>query len=172
MNSKFYLVSHGIGARIVQGKDNAKMVYEGGPWTSCSSGCETINQLMMQCDIPEWSCSSCNGVVSLKYGEPTRTQMVERKQCFTCNFWTSRMKLHQTSENSAIVCGCAYMVHPMEDRTKGMFLGFGGRLQRFRFHDGRTLDSNNVWFQGEIPDIFREEMSDNAEIVPFKKEGI
>jgi len=43
------------------------------------------------------------------------------------------------------------------------FLGCAGRRFWIRFFDGRTITTNNLWCQGEIPEEFREELPDNAE---------
>lgn len=41
-------------------------------------------------------------------------------------------------------------------------LGFGGRRFWIRFFDGKTVTTNNLWYQGRIPDEFRSELPDNA----------
>lgn len=43
--------------------------------------------------------------------------------------------------------------------------GFGGSLFRVKFHDGRYLETNNMWHQGTIPDHFKERLPDNAVFV-------
>lgn len=41
--------------------------------------------------------------------------------------------------------------------------GFGGALFRFRLlATGEVIESNNVWYQGRIPDEYRDVMPDNA----------
>lgn len=45
----------------------------------------------------------------------------------------------------------------------GAFRGFSGRRFWIRFKDGSTLTTNNLWYQGKIPDEFRDELPDTAE---------
>jgi hypothetical protein len=49
--------------------------------------------------------------------------------------------------------------------TKG-FSGFGGRKFRMqRFGSIKIIESNNVWCQGEIPDVWKDMLKDNAKFV-------
>jgi hypothetical protein len=41
--------------------------------------------------------------------------------------------------------------------------GFGGSRFRIRFHDGRRVETHDLWHQGTIPPALREELPDNAE---------
>jgi len=45
------------------------------------------------------------------------------------------------------------------------FKGFGGRDFSIKFYDGRDIKTSNLWYQGEIPERFKEFLSDNAEFV-------
>jgi len=40
--------------------------------------------------------------------------------------------------------------------------GFGGRRFIIRFHDGRVVETRNLWMIGIIPDEYREALPDNA----------
>lgn len=66
----------------------------------------------------------------------------------------------------ARVNGWHYVIKPMDTSSPPHYLGFGGRLFTFRFHDGREVTSNNVMCQGEIPARFLDRLPDNAVIVP------
>jgi hypothetical protein len=51
-------------------------------------------------------------------------------------------------------------VGPLERR------GFAGRRFQIRFHDGREVATNDLWFGGPIPPVFRDRLPDNAVFVP------
>ena len=40
--------------------------------------------------------------------------------------------------------------------------GFAGARWRVRFFDGRVVETDNLWHQGDIPEAFRGVLSDNA----------
>ena len=42
-------------------------------------------------------------------------------------------------------------------------MGFGGGCFWIRFKDGKTLTTNNLWYNGEVPSEFRSELPDTAE---------
>lgn len=64
-----------------------------------------------------------------------------------------------TRRREVIVAGHHYMV------GKGGGGGFGGRRFEIRFHDGRTVVTNDLWYQGRIPPAWQEQLPDNAEFV-------
>ena len=66
----------------------------------------------------------------------------------------------------ARVNGVHYVVKPYDRTGPDRFLGFGGQVFTFRFHDGREITSNDVMCQGEIPARWRARLQDNAVIVP------
>jgi hypothetical protein len=66
----------------------------------------------------------------------------------------------------ARVDGVHYVVKPYNRTDPPRYLGFGGTVFTFRFHDGREITSNDVMSQGEIPAHFRDRLPDNAVIVP------
>jgi len=82
--------------------------------------------------------------------------------CFDCSFWLEKtdypddMKTHQV-----IIDGQHYLFHDTDSFIKG----FGGRRFKIQFFDGRIIETNNLWFQGEIPDQFRSMLPDNADFL-------
>lgn len=55
-------------------------------------------------------------------------------------------------------------VHYMLGTTGGpnSMRGFGGRRWRIQFHDGRLIETTDLWYQGTIPPKWRERYPDNA----------
>ncbi|EMS78004.1 hypothetical protein Dpo_11c01460 [Desulfotignum phosphitoxidans DSM 13687] len=88
--------------------------------------------------------------------------------CFDCSFWLEKtdypdyMKNHQV-----IIDGQHYLFH----ETDSFIKGFGGRRFKIQFFDGRNIETNNLWFQGEIPDQFRSMLPDNAVFLPVEEKS-
>lgn len=82
-------------------------------------------------------------------------------ECFNKHFWKEIIaeKDKYIIVNSECYCDGGNIDNP--DRF--MFLGFAGRRFWIRFKDGSTLTTNNLWYQGKIPDEFRSELPDTAE---------
>jgi hypothetical protein len=84
------------------------------------------------------------------------------------SFWLEKtdypdyMKNHQV-----IIDGQHYLFH----ETDSFIKGFGGRRFKIQFFDGRNIETNNLWFQGEIPDQFRSMLPDNAVFLPVEEKS-
>jgi len=81
--------------------------------------------------------------------------------CFETHFWK---KIIEEKDQHIIIngkCFCDGGEVKYPDRYS--FLGFAGRRFWIRFFNGKEITTNNLWFQGDIPDEFRIELSDNAE---------
>lgn len=85
-------------------------------------------------------------------------------ECFHVNFWNEKAEKYGNGTNEyaktvAIVDGSHYTFHPDVDVD---FRGFGGRQFKIVFHDGRVVQSKNVWHQGTIPQTHKHLLPDNA----------
>lgn len=120
---------------------------------------------------PEIDCVLCGkhtGTMYATYGERMRRD----KHCFTCVYWQEQIAADAADpERAVIVNGVHHTLgdEPTEaqlrDRLKRSTLGWGGAKVRVRFHDGREVVSHNVWYQGEIPERWRDQLPDNAVFV-------
>lgn len=82
-------------------------------------------------------------------------------ECFNKKFWHD---IIAEKDKHIIIDGKCYCDAGMvKNPSPYAFLGHGGRCFWIRFKDGHTLITNNLWFQGEIPDEFREDLPDTAE---------
>lgn len=82
-------------------------------------------------------------------------------KCFTTHFWR---EIIVEKEKHIIIHGECYCDGGNVDNPSPfMFLGFSGRRFWIKFKDGSTLTTNNLWYQGKIPDEFRDELPDTAE---------
>lgn len=82
-------------------------------------------------------------------------------ECFTINFWRRIIaeKDKHIVINGVCYCDVGNVDNPLMNQT----LGHAGRRFWIRFKDGSTLTTNNLWYQGKIPDEFRDELPDTAE---------
>lgn len=82
--------------------------------------------------------------------------------------FVSRARRHLDKPERVIRCNAKhYTLGPEPHRNERRdMLGHGGARFRFRLlATGEIIESHNVWFQGQIPDEYRELLPDNAEAV-------
>ena len=121
--------------------------------------CEWLNVKQITI-MAKYNCCKCgNSVDSSKY--VNYREMESRHLCLHCNFWQNHV------DNDATVIVIANGEHYIigDENSTDYFRGFGGAKVTIKFNDGRVVKSSNLWYQGDIPERFRNEMPDNAEIV-------
>lgn len=84
----------------------------------------------------------------------------ERSAEFGRQFWNEKIAI-KDDPRVARVSGTHYQIG--DENAKGM-RGFGGARAIIRFHDGRVVESSNLWTQGQIPLAYRDQLPDNAEL--------
>jgi hypothetical protein len=99
-------------------------------------------------------CQKCGKHESGNWVEDCAKKLVAKQFCFTCNYWSELLG----AKRSVIVNG----VHHMDGgQTSSPFKGFGGA--KFVYEkNGERHETNNMWFQGEVPAVWRSEFPDNA----------
>jgi hypothetical protein len=148
------------GSVIVQGEKNAKMLSEGGKFTSRSGSYLTRELLIENCKILSEPCCECGDIVSANWTSETEKLVKEKNICFNCLHW---LKLYEsTNPNSVRVNGHHYIIRPKDNSS---FQGFGGRTFKIEFFDGRIAETKNLWHQGEISKTWTDRMPDNAKFV-------
>lgn len=117
----------------------------------------------------EYTCRECGEVnPRVTFGEEIRNRMISEQLCFICDLWTQRHHRATTDPNSFIIDGTLYGDGGVRDPGQAMFgrLGFGGRWFKIKTHDGRVVETNNLWCAGDIPPHFRDRYPDNATMDP------
>jgi hypothetical protein len=87
-------------------------------------------------------------------------ELIAAQLCFGCNFWTEHEK-EKDSPSTVRIDGTHYHIGK-ETSSYRACRGFGGRHFRIQFHDGRIVETTNLWCQGDIPKHFRDRLPDNA----------
>lgn len=85
-------------------------------------------------------------------------------ECFHKNFWNEYVREYNSDpERRCIINGNAYSIGeehvPLYDR------GYAGRKFKIKKNDGAIIVTTNLRCNGEVPDEFRDELSDDAEFV-------
>lgn len=126
--------------------------------------------LCHQCEVkthPEknrFVCRECGDLDSTKGWLPG-TVSLERSLCHTCEYWMALVAKY--GPGSVVVDGVHHQYDPKQPWKGGnpSWLGFAGRPFCIQFKDGTTVRTNNLWFQGPIPERFRDRLPDNAQFV-------
>jgi hypothetical protein len=77
---------------------------------------------------------------------------------FLLDFWTEKISIRNDS-NVARIGGEHYMIGTTELK------GFGGKIFKIEFFDGRIVITDNLWNQGTIPESYRMVLQDNAKFI-------
>ena len=78
-------------------------------------------------------------------------------ECFERNFWLEKIR---NKDQYIIVNNEIYAIG--EEDSKSIFRGFGGANYIIKFFDGAEVSTTNLWYCGEIPEEFRDQLPDNA----------
>lgn len=108
-------------------------------------------------------CHLCGKTEELEEYDPASPLydiMHDRHLCYSCAFWTDKIE-HPLADRE-IIGGHHYTVHPLAKRPENIIRGFFGREFFIRRFNGTLANSNNVWHQGKIPEMFREYLPDTA----------
>ena len=80
---------------------------------------------------------------------------------FRREFWDSKLDIKDDAR-TARVDGRHYWIGREDAPAYEGCRGFGGSLFIIKFHDGRRVESTNLWTQGVIPPSYRDRLPDNA----------
>lgn len=105
-------------------------------------------------------CCECGAEVRLRWDSRTNEELRDSELCFTCIHW-DRYVGRQRDSRSVRVKGVHYWIGPQTTAHPSV-RGFGGASWTIRFHDGRVVQTTNLWCQGTISDHYRERLPDNA----------
>ena len=81
-------------------------------------------------------------------------------ECFKKHYWNQIVK---EKEEHIVINGVCYCDDGDRPERNAPFLGHSGRRFWIKYLDGRTITTNNLWYQGEIPEEYRSALPDNAE---------
>lgn len=112
-------------------------------------------------DVTPYKCVMCEEHEEAHYFNNKR--MVDSKLCFTCNFWD---ELVEQVDKTIRIKGNHYMLGANGNKP-GPYNGFGGRKFTIRMNRGEIIETCDLWYQGAIPETFKDKMPDNATFVEY-----
>lgn len=160
MEQQYFLVSRSENGdkfeRIEQGSYETIQHF-----SSRSPGYESEEALTKGEELLDENCLVCGGKISTHY--VNKEELIKHRMCFRCNCFREIEERAKWDKDRMIVDGSSYQVV----RHKTAFQGFGGRQFKFRRFDNpeEIVVSNNVWHQGDIPEIWKAKIPNNAEFV-------
>lgn len=81
-------------------------------------------------------------------------------RCFTRKFWNNIM---EEKDEHVIVDGTCYAI---ANTPINGFCGFGGcRFKIKMFDTGEVIETDNLWYQGKIPEEYRNQFPDTAQFI-------
>lgn len=84
------------------------------------------------------------------------------QKCFEVNFWNETL-----DEDAIIVRGTCYHDGGRKPSGYGGFLGFGGARYLIQMDNGKLIDTNNLWCNGDVPE--ERNVSDNAKFLTVEE---
>jgi hypothetical protein len=122
-------------------------------------------QIMPQSDViyHEYTCVECDEMARNTYCEPFRTNMLERRLCYTCNHWR---EFKEKNDPSAITVIDGHLYGP-GNRTSGAMRGMAGRRFDIEYiepsiHAGKRTTTFDLWSGGQLPERVRPHFPDTA----------
>lgn len=112
------------------------------------------------CPVCQLVCQECKAVVFFHWNKETNERLWEAKLCYTCDFWMARVPF-AAHPNSVRINRNHYIIGNDEPHNRHA-RGFGGAKFTIKFHDGRIVETTNLWHQGKIPPRFLDLLPDNA----------
>lgn len=116
----------------------------------------------------EFSCSKCGEKARNTYTEPYRTNMLNRRLCWNCNYWVDEEeKLKRDYSRMTIIGG---RIYGPGSKTSGNFRGMAGRRFDIEYTEpsifaGKRITTLDLWAGSTIPDDMREKYPDTAKFL-------
>lgn len=113
----------------------------------------------------EYLCSGCGKGAANTFAEPSRTRMLERLLCWSCNFWRDfEAKVERDHPHMTIIGGHVY---GPGSRTTGEMRGMAGRRFDIEFiapsvHAGKRITTFDLWSGSAMPDALKAKFPDTA----------
>ena len=100
--------------------------------------------------------------------EDTKQPVMEEEYYFRRSrsdmYWTDLVDLDEQDQRGVVVDGVHYRLGP--DRKDGRIKGYAGRRWEIEYFDGRpNVVTNDLWYQGRVPEKHRVLLPDNARFV-------
>ncbi len=109
----------------------------------------------------EYTCVHCGQTAKNTYCEPHRTNMLDRRLCWHCNYWRDMERDHT---RMTIIGGHVY---GPGSRTSGSFRGMAGRRFDIEYiepsiYAGKRVTTFDLWSGSTLPEHLQKRFADTA----------
>jgi hypothetical protein len=113
------------------------------------------------------NCKICKEEIEFNFDERTVAELRQKRLCFSCQFWDEKVLMRKNHDpNAVVISGQHYYIGKEEQTLKYEMRGFGGQEFKIKFtagkRKGQIVTTTNLWFNGKIPEHFRDKLTDNA----------
>lgn len=135
-------------------------------YTSRSIGYESLQDLYNHLGVdPNFKCLECNGLITTKcWIQDEREILIKNQLCFGCYHWQKIVE-SLSDPRIVIINGISYYRNDFKLVKDPGLLGFGGAIWNIKMNSGQIFKTNDLWYQGEIPDRFKYRLKDNATFI-------
>lgn len=97
------------------------------------------------------------------YSIGKNSYVCENEACYTFYFWDNfaATAIHDRNHEYVIVDRKAYQIGNSQDKVKGM----SGKHWTIQFNDGYYIETDSLWFLGDLPQRLLHDFPDNAKFV-------
>lgn len=116
----------------------------------------------------EYRCAGCGNDANNTYSEPHRTNMLERRLCWNCNYWHDmEQRLEKEHAGMTIIEGHIY---GPGNRTTGNFRGMAGRRFDIEYiepsiYAGKRITTFDLWSGSALPENLKARFPDTAKFL-------
>lgn len=113
-------------------------------------------------------CYICGKIINneeMYYSIGFNNFVCNNNKCFETYFWNNlatRM-IHNKWHKYAIINKKVYQI----DNENSNSRGFSGKHWVIQFNDGIYVETNSLWFRGDLPERLQSDFSDNAKFVVY-----
>lgn len=113
----------------------------------------------------EFSCVECGELVRNTFCEPHRTQMLDLRLCYMCNYWREEEKRLEREHLTLTIIG-GHIYGP-GNRTSGVGRGMAGRRFDIEYiepsaYAGQRVTTFDLWSGSALPEKLRGRFADTA----------
>jgi hypothetical protein len=149
--------------------DEMKHDFQHDPHEGCGARLSSSQYIKPKDEKDIYHCKICGAPELAHYCEQIKTEMICGQLCFDCNFWQEKIVWRQNNRPDVyVINGHHYIVHPdanPDDRDAVRWSGHAGRKFVIKPKGRPPFETRNLWHQGEIPERFRNILTDSAEFI-------
>lgn len=140
----------------VDGCTNPQPMWHNG-WRNSNDECLTCEMRTVQ------ACVLCGAPDSGSWNVLTRERMLREQLCFLCDSWLTRGREYNGHPSQVVTPEYQHYVIG-KGRGSASSKGFGGTKWVVTFHDGRIVQTDDLWQQGQVPEWLRDRFTANGTI--------